>query len=51
MKNWKTTVSGVIALAITVATTMGWISTEVAGAITTIAVSIGLIVAKDGGTK
>lgn len=55
MKNWKTTLAGVIALAITVATTMNWISAEVAAAITTIAVSIGLISAKDnnatGGTK
>lgn len=55
MKNWKTTVAGFIGIAITVATSMHWITADVAAAITTIAVSLGLIAAKDsnvtGGTK
>jgi hypothetical protein len=48
MKNWKTTLAGILAIAVTVATSMNWISLEVAGAITTILVSLGLIAAKDG---
>jgi hypothetical protein len=47
MKNWKTTLAGVIVSALGIATYMGWITADVAGAITTIAVSLGLVVASD----
>ena len=46
-KNWKTTLAGVIVSALGIATYMGWITADVAGAITTIAVSLGLVVASD----
>ena len=48
MKNWKTTLAGIITAGLTVATYMGWITADIAGAITAIAVSLGLIVASDG---
>ena len=55
MKNWKTTLAAVIVALIGAAAAMEYITPDVAGAITTIAVSIGLIAAKDsdvtGGTK
>jgi hypothetical protein len=49
MKNWKTTVAGIAVAILLVAVQMGYISQEVAGAITTIAVSLGLLVSKDAG--
>jgi len=48
MKNWKTTLAGVLASAITIATYMGWITTDIAGAVTTVAISLGLMAASDG---
>jgi hypothetical protein len=54
MKNWKTTLAGVLAILVALATTMHWITAEVAAAVTTILVSFGLMAAKDknvtGGT-
>jgi len=47
MKNWKTTLAGVIVAALGVASAMGWISVEVSGAILTIATAVGLVAAKD----
>jgi hypothetical protein len=49
MKNWKTTVAGIAVAILGVAVSMGYITTEVAGAITTIAVSLGLLASKDAG--
>ena len=51
MNNWKTTLAGVIVAGLGVASSMGWISPEVAGAILTIATAIGLIAAKDSNVK
>lgn len=51
MKNWKTTLAGVIVAALGVASAMGRISPEVAGAILTIATAVGLVAAKDGNIK
>jgi hypothetical protein len=51
MKNWKTTLAGIAVAILGVAVSMGYITTEVAGAITTIAVSLGLIVSKDADAK
>lgn len=48
MKNWKTTVAGIIVVAIGVATKMEWITVDVSAAIITIATSLGLIAAQDG---
>ena len=47
MKNWKTTLAGVIVAALGVASAMSWISVEVSGAILTIATAVGLVAAKD----
>lgn len=49
MKNWKTTLAGIVVVAIGVATKMEWITADIATAIITIATSLGLIVASDGG--
>lgn len=55
MKNWKTTLAALIVALIGAATAMEYITPSIAGAIMTIAVSLGLIAAKDsdvtGGTK
>lgn len=48
MKNWKTTLAGIIVVAVGVATKMEWITVDVSTAIITIATSLGLIVASDG---
>lgn len=54
MKNWKTTLAGLIVAGVGTAVAMHWISAEVGGAILTIATAVGLIAAKDsnvtGGT-
>lgn len=51
-KNWKTTVAGIIGLLTVMAVSQKWITPEVAGAIGTIATSLGLVAAKDtDGTK
>lgn len=47
MKNWKTTVAGVLVALLAVATSLHYITPEVSGAITTIAVSLGLVAASD----
>lgn len=50
MKNWKTTLAGVLAVMVGVAHTL-WptiITIEVTGAINTILIAAGLIAAKDG---
>jgi hypothetical protein len=48
LKNWKTTLAGLIGILTMVGTSTGVISKEVAGAIVTIATSLGLLAAKDG---
>ena len=54
-KNWKTFVSGAIALAVQILPQLGIIDQQTATAISVIAASLGLLVAKDhnvtGGTK
>ena len=54
MKNWKTSIAGILVILITVATTLGWITPAIAAAITSLLVSLGLMAAKDnnvtGGT-
>tara|TARA_R110000868_G_scaffold234980_1_gene488676 strand:+ start:417 stop:572 length:156 start_codon:yes stop_codon:yes gene_type:complete len=47
MKNWKTTAAGIIVALVGFATYMGWITTEVAVAIGSLAGAIGLGLAKD----
>ena len=47
MKNWKTTLAGIIVAGVGFATYMGWITTEAALAIGALATAIGLGVAKD----
>lgn len=47
MKNWKTTLAGVIVFAVAGATALHWISFEVGGMILAAAASIGLGMAKD----
>ena len=47
MKNWKTNLAALFTALVGVATAMGYISQEVAGAILTIGVTFGFAVAKD----
>ena len=47
MKNWKTTLAAVIVAVIGVATALKYITPDIAGAIMTIAVSLGLVAASD----
>lgn len=53
--SWKTTVAGLVTLGVPIAAHFGWLTMEQAGGILTLAVSFGLIAAKDasvtGGTK
>jgi len=55
IKNWKTTLAGVVVAGTGIATALHLITNETAAAIMTIAGSLGLLVAKDGnvtgGTK
>jgi hypothetical protein len=51
MKNWKTTFAGIAVAILLLAVQIGYISQEVATAITTIAVSLGLIASKDSDEK
>lgn len=56
MKNWRTNLAAVFTALVGVATAMGYISQEVAGAILTIGVAFGFAVAQDsnkslGGSK
>lgn len=54
-KSWKTTLAGLITIGVYIGMTTGVITQEVATAIQTIAVAVGLAAAKDsnvtGGTK
>lgn len=47
LKNWKTSLAAVIVAGIGVATAMKWITPDIAGAIMTISVALGLVAAKD----
>lgn len=47
MKNWKTTVAGIVVAGIAVATALGYLTAQQATAIGAAATSLGLIVAKD----
>lgn len=47
MKNWKTTVAGVIIIGTGVAASQHWITPDVAKAIITIAGGCGFVLAKD----
>jgi len=55
VKNWKTTLAGILVVVIPVVTQLGYITPEMAGAIVTILTGLGLIAAKDhnvtGGTN
>lgn len=48
LKNWKTTLGGLLSLIVLILTGSGVISVEIGGIITTILISLGLIAAKDG---
>lgn len=47
MKNWKTTIAGIIVAGVAAATALHWITPEVATAILGAAASAGLIAAAD----
>jgi len=47
MKNWKTTLAGIITGGVAVAIALEWISVEAGASILATAVALGLIVAKD----
>lgn len=51
MKNWKTTLAGVLVGAIAVATYMGYLTDDQAAQLTAALITLGLIVAKDGNVK
>ena len=51
MKNWKTTVAGLVLAVISFATYMDWINASQAGMISTILTAIGFGVAKDSGVS
>jgi hypothetical protein len=51
MKNWKTTVAGVVVAALAVAVSLGYITQEVASAIGALAIALGLAVAGDAPKK
>jgi hypothetical protein len=48
IKNWKTTVTGIIVGGVAAAVALGYISTEVGTQITGLCIALGLIVSKDG---
>ncbi|WP_189337091.1 hypothetical protein [Flavobacterium laiguense] len=48
MKDWKTTLAGVIVGGVAVAIALGYISAEVGAQIIAVAGALGLIAAKDG---
>lgn len=48
VRNWKTTLAGIVVGGVAAATALGWISAEIGQSILGIAAAIGLIVAKDG---
>lgn len=48
IKNWKTTVAGIIVGGVAAAVALGYITTEVGTQITGICIALGLIVSKDG---
>ncbi len=47
MKNWKTTVAGIIVFVVAGCVALGWISSEIGGMIVAAAAGIGLGLAKD----
>jgi hypothetical protein len=47
MKNWKTTVAGLVLALVSFATYMDWISASQAGMISTILSAVGFTLAKD----
>lgn len=51
MKNWKTTLAGLVVAGLSVAVSLGYISQEVAASVSALAVSLGLIIAKDSTQK
>lgn len=55
LSNWKTTLAGLITLATTVGTSLHFMTVEQASAVMAVAISFGLLAAKDGnvtgGTK
>jgi hypothetical protein len=48
IKNWKTTLAGIIVGSIAIAVALGYITPEVGGQITSVCIALGLIVSKDG---
>lgn len=48
IKNWKTTLGGIIVAGVTIALAMHKITPDVAAAISGLAITLGLIAAKDG---
>lgn len=48
IKNWKTTVTGIIVGGVAAAVALGYITTEVGTQITGLCIALGLIVSKDG---
>lgn len=48
IKNWKTTLAGIIVGSVAVAVALGYITVEVGGQITSVCIALGLIVSKDG---
>ena len=48
IKNWKTTVAGIIVGSVAVCVALGYITAEVGGQITSVCIALGLIAGKDG---
>lgn len=48
IKNWKTTLTGIIVGGVAAAVALGYITTEVGGQITGLCIALGLIMSKDG---
>jgi hypothetical protein len=48
IKNWKTTVAGIIVGCVAVAVALEYITAEVGGQITSVCIALGLIAGKDG---
>lgn len=50
VRNWRTTLAGIIVGGVAAATALGWITPEIGQSILGIAAAVGLILAKDGST-
>lgn len=48
IKNWKTTLTGIIVGGVAIAVALGYITSEIGGQITAVCIALGLIVSKDG---